>query len=175
MPRPRKSLDRLLLEGTFDRSRHAKRGLAPHGGAALDPDAAPASLSPRQAYIWREVITSLPRGLAAQADRFLIEAYVMALDDAREANRMVNLEGRTAIGSQGQPVASPHLRVRTAAMMAVAAIGSRLGLDPQSRLRMSDAIQPEPPPPDPHDPWSVFEAARVTPTAVAARRRRGDA
>ncbi len=101
-------------------------------------------------------VAALPAGVARAADVFTVEAFVVALDTFRQATRTVALEGSVAPGSKAQMAPSGPFRVMMMAMDRVHAIGSRLGMDPQSRLRM--CAPPEAPPPTAEDdPWAIFE------------------
>lgn len=80
---------------------------------------------------------------------------MVALDIFRQEARAVALEGTVAPGSKAQMAPSGHLRVMMMAMDRLHMLGSRLGMDPQSRLKM--CAPPEAPPPaDAEDPWSTF-------------------
>jgi P27 family predicted phage terminase small subunit len=179
MPRPRKPAAVLSLSGTLRADRHAKRHLAPDGGAPLADMPPPEHLTPRQTILWREVLAAVPVGLATRADRFAVAAYAQCLDAYREAMTATAMEGTTARGSQGQPVPSAHFRVAMMALDRLHLIGSRLGLDPQSRLRLADGMPEAPATDDEGDPWSGFAIAEVGPRGdaarAAARRKRGDA
>lgn len=181
MPTPRKSAAALRLEGSFRGDRHKARDLAPEGGAELLTEAPPAHLTARQCAIWHEVLAVLPAGLARLADRFIVAAYVQCLDAYREAMTSTAIEGSTARGSQGQPVPSAHFRVSMMALDRLHALGSRLGLDPQSRLRVADAMPDRPAEASEGDPWAIFEAkvaqasakARAQPPKPTRSRRNG--
>lgn len=172
MPRARKSAAMLDLAGTLRRDRHAKRDRAPDGGASLSPHDAPRHLSPAVAVIWREVVEVMPPGLAGAADAALIETLCHALHSHREAARIIALEGVLGRGSEGQPVPHPALRVQTAAAPIILKACADLGMTPQARLRLSDAMPDKPAEPDPADPWAAFDAVG---REIAAKRKRADA
>ena len=167
MPRPRKSIQELNLAGAYRPGRHRGRENAPAAGPPLADLPVPASLTPHQAMVWHQVVAALPAGVVRAADVFTVEAFVVALDTFRQAARTVALEGTVAPGSKAQMAPSGPLRVMMMAMDRLHAIGSRLGMDPQSRLKMCAA--PEAPPPAAEDdPWAIFEPAVARASRIVA-------
>lgn len=119
--------------------------------------AAPLHLSPAAADAWRQIIRTAPAGLLGEADALAVESLAVAVAAHREASRLVAVEGVLSAGSMGQPVMSGALRAMLGASMVIAKLCADLGMSPQARLRLADAMpDPADKPADALDPWAQF-------------------
>ena len=96
----------------------------------------PRWLPPAARAEWRRVVRLLePSGILSVADLAVLSAYAIAWSDFRAANEKVRETGTTAVGSQGQPVEHPLVRIAERAEARMIAAGRLLGLNPASRLQ----------------------------------------
>lgn len=173
MPRPRKTAAELRLAGTLRPDRHALRDRAPPGGAAIDHGTAPpAHLAPHVATVWRELVAKLPAGLVREADAVLLESLAEAVSLHRQCARSVAVEGPFCAGSEGQPVQHPASKTLISLAPSIARLCAELGLTPQARLRLADAMPPKDAA-EPDDPWAAFAIARDPSFAAGLKATRG--
>lgn len=97
--------------------------------------APPKGLDAESKRIWRESFRDLAtEGTWRPSDRRTLERYVLAGQTARRARREAKGE-TTAIGSQGQPVQHPALKIATSAERDEHQLAEALGLTPEARRR----------------------------------------
>jgi hypothetical protein len=87
VPRPRKPIERHRLAGTFKAARHGgRRKIVAEGDLTAGP--APKHLSEVEQAVWTEVCRFAPAAFWRNADRFLVEAFVVAVAAHREATAL---------------------------------------------------------------------------------------
>lgn len=123
--RPPKPISVLKLEGGFRRDRHAHREHEPRAPGELGP--APDWMNPEQQALWDELAAAAPAVLH-RADRPLFAGYVVLVGHLQ--------------GVGGVPIADPGM-VRST-VLAIAKVGSELGMSPIARAKLGTSIEPEP-------------------------------
>jgi len=74
-------------------------------------------------------------------DMHNVEAFCMAYENWRKAQRSVALEGIVVSGAMGGPIKNPALTASNEAARQMAMFGAMLGLDPSARARLTGAGQ----------------------------------
>jgi P27 family predicted phage terminase small subunit len=94
-----------------------------------------------------------PKGLLKKLDRGLLVVWCEAEARHRTAAKALADEGLVVIGSMGQPIASPYVRIVDAAARTMLRAAEQMGFSPASRPRLS---VPAPDKPDPESPWAML-------------------
>lgn len=100
---------------------------------ATGQPAPPKTMSKAAATIWKRVVGSMPRGVWTGADENLLAAYCEAAALHHEAADKLKTEPKVSIGSTGQAVVSPWVKIMADQARLMASLGARLGLDPMAR------------------------------------------
>lgn len=88
--------------------------------------------------IWKSIVPELLKNkVLCITDMHNVEAFCLAYENWREAQKEVATEGIVVMGSQGGPVKNPALTAMNEASKQMATFGSLLGLDPSSRARLT--------------------------------------
>lgn len=102
---------------------------------------APAHLKKEKAEIWRETVGRIMRlkslDLEPDLDRDVLEQYVTAAYDFREANAFIEKHGHSYENAQGNRARHPESTVAKEAQVAMERLGTRLGLNPRARQIMN--------------------------------------
>ena len=114
------------------------------GGRPLNGDApVPIGFSEMPPYlqgyavdVWNTVITSMPDALYTACDSFVLAAFCVAVSQHRDATELLNLQGLTLVGENGDMKAHPALNAQSKAINAMTTLGARLGLDPSTRASL---------------------------------------
>jgi P27 family predicted phage terminase small subunit len=131
--RPPKPVEQHLKEGTFRKDRHE----LPVVIGRRELPALPDHLSVSQRELWELVVSDMSSsGVLQSTDRFAIEGFVIALDQAREANEIIRVEGLITTGARGVLMKHPAVSIRKEAWNQVLAYALQLGLTPQARARL---------------------------------------
>jgi P27 family predicted phage terminase small subunit len=94
-------------------------------------------LTPFGLQVWDRVVRELePLGLLAPVDGDILAAYCDAATFARQARDRLVTDGLTQIGQKGETVKHPLWAVWRQSVTVIESLGTRLGLNPSSRLRM---------------------------------------
>jgi P27 family predicted phage terminase small subunit len=142
MPRPRKPIAQHRLEGTYERSRHARRqDVAAEGDLAAQPP--PAHLTRAERAVWRQVCKVAPAQLLRDADAFLLEAFSCAVVAHRDARAALASSTLLVEARNGAHVVNPLAGEIRRQGRLVAELGSKLGLAPEARLRLMDGVLPQ--------------------------------
>ena len=89
--------------------------------------------------LWEEVWRAGHGVYKANTDRYIIERYVTLQQRRRELQAIIDAEGWTSIGSQGQTVMHPAARLLGDIESKLTPLEDRLGLSPESRIRLGIA------------------------------------
>lgn len=101
-------------------------------GLAEPPDC----ISAEALDVWNEVRACMPPSLYTGADTFVLHAFCESVALHRRATR--ELAGADLVlGSECAPRLNPLIRAQAEAARTIAGIGSRLGLSPSDRSRLS--------------------------------------
>ena len=98
-------------------------------GRAVRPD----FIGPRAAEIWDSIIASLPAHFYGAADAAPLAAFCTAAALHRKAAVALGNESAVRTGRAGRLVVNPWVRILDRQSRLLAALSSRLGLDPASR------------------------------------------
>jgi P27 family predicted phage terminase small subunit len=94
-------------------------------------------LTPFGRQVWDRVVRELePLGLLAPVDGEVLAVYCDAAAFAREARDQLVADGLTQIGQKGEAVKHPVWQIWRQSVSVLESVGSRLGLNPSTRLRM---------------------------------------
>lgn len=106
----------------------------------------PDHLSDSQRELWRQIEKSAPPGVYTSADSQALERMAIAWDRYRHCQREIEETGFYSIGSMGQRVVSPAIRIQAEAEKAMHRAGEVLGLSPvaRSRIAQPDGIEDDP-------------------------------
>ncbi|ELY6363677.1 phage terminase small subunit P27 family [Cronobacter sakazakii] len=100
----------------------------------------PELLSDVAVKVWKsQSKTLIERGLFEPEDAPILLAYCNAFHFMIEADKMISEEGFVDVGGTGGLKKHPAVNVRNDAVSQIARLGSLLGLDPLSRVRMMGA------------------------------------
>ncbi len=92
--------------------------------------------------IWRSIVPELcAQKILRITDMHNVEAFCMAYENWRKAQRSVALEGIVVSGAMGGPIKNPALTASNEAARQMAMFGAMLGLDPSARARLTGAGQ----------------------------------
>ncbi len=127
MPKPRLSFDQAQARGSeqVNAGRFADRKDAPPTTGVIGPP--PKSLSAAEKKIWKELVSTIPAGVAGESDRISVEIASRLLHQFR---------------TNGHTMQSSRISLLMGML-------SRLGLDPQARTRLHISPPAEPKPTDP--------------------------
>ena len=148
------------------RTRHKSRRDEPKVEGDLDRP--PKGLTPAQRAGWHYVLRHAPKGLLKKLDRGLLVVWCEAEARHRTAAKALADEGLVVVGSMGQPIASPYVRIVDAAARTMLRAAEQMGLSPASRPRIQVSAPPEKP--DPNDPWAqlrLVPGGKPDPTPAA--------
>ena len=107
------------------------------GGRPAKAPARPSWLSPFGARVWDRVVTEYePLGVLSPVDRDVLAAYCDAAAFTKEARDLLVADGLMRRGQRGETVKNPMFQVWRQAISVVESLGSTLGLNPSSRLRL---------------------------------------
>ena len=107
------------------------------GPAPVPP--VPATLGDLGAKLWHEVWTAGGAAYNVQTDVYIVARYCDLHERRRDLNRLVDSEGFTTDGSQGQTIMHPALRALDTTEKELRALEDRLGLNPEARARLGIA------------------------------------
>lgn len=92
--------------------------------------------------MWRSIVPELcAQKILRITDMHNVEAFCMAYENWRKAQRSVANEGIVVSGAMGGPIKNPALTASNEAARQMAMFGAMLGLDPSSRARLTGAGQ----------------------------------
>jgi P27 family predicted phage terminase small subunit len=126
---------------TFRRGRHASRAVEPVAPGCLGEP--PEHLTPSQQEHWRHVVANAPANILRPVDCGALTAYVIALDQHRQAAVMqAKIDQGAALpllskAKDGTPIPSPYLRVMHKAADVMLRCASELGFTPIARTRLA--------------------------------------
>lgn len=121
---------------------HASASLAPELAASENLAVRPGVPEPPESLkevgleVWYAVWAAGGDAYHAPTDRFVIERYAALQQRRAEFARNLDRDGFTVLGSQGQEVAHPEARLLSDVESKLVALEDRLGLNPESRLRL---------------------------------------
>ena len=116
---------------------HAARARVELSGPETIVPAAPESLGAVGVAVWDEVWSlGAPSGAYQVSDRLVIARYAEMQERRAGFMARCESEGWTTVGSQGQLVLHPLARQIEAIESKLQGLEDRLGLNPESRLRM---------------------------------------
>jgi P27 family predicted phage terminase small subunit len=121
---------------------HAAR--KPHEVAllpALPTPEPPATLGAVGVKVWRSVWAAGGAAYHGLTDSFTIERYCSLQERRFRFLDVLDAEGWTTVGSQGQVVPHPMARLLTETEKMLTGLEDRLGLSPEARLRLGLAAQ----------------------------------
>ena len=93
----------------------------------------PKTLSPLASTLWKRVVQAMPDGVFTQADEAALAAYCEAYANLLTATQEINRSGMFSVGSQGQTIVHPAVRIQADSSRIIASLGARIGFDPISR------------------------------------------
>ncbi len=106
----------------------------------------PRGLSPDAQKAWRTIVPALEEdGVLQDEDAISLELLAVAYSHAVQAQRIIDTEGLTSTGSQGQLREHPSLTTYRQSMVLVARFLDALGVGPvtRARLQIADHQRPE--------------------------------
>lgn len=132
-------------------------------GDPLADELPPDALDERGRRLWRLALEELvEQGTWRPVDAETLERLCLADRRAREARARLEQSGPTTVGSMGQPVIAPDLRIAREAERDVLELSEALLLTPSARARAGVMVEPEP------------EDDRLTEIIAARAARRAD-
>lgn len=133
--RPPTPTAKLQLRGSFRKDRHGARGDVGIESAKID---CPAWVSASAKEHWDDIATVLAgMQVSTIADRGAMVLLVDAVAQYIAARNIVDLEGVTAIGSEGNTIVHPAVRVRDAAWARALKAMGQFGMTPSSRAAVT--------------------------------------
>ena len=96
----------------------------------------PVHLSTEERRLWSDVVSSLPSDLLSQADEAVLERFVVAWAEFRDAHVKITKTGTLVQSPQG-PIRNPLLTVRHQAAREMHLAGGEIGLSPVARARLT--------------------------------------
>lgn len=118
-----------------------KRRTAQETFSPLNGVEAPEHLQEVAKTMWDMLATELcSKGVLCLTDLHNLEAFCLAYETMRKAQKHVAVHGVVVAGSQGGPIKNPALTAMNEAMRQMATFGGMLGLDPGSRQRVIGAV-----------------------------------
>jgi P27 family predicted phage terminase small subunit len=126
------------LEGNVGKRRIPKDDEYVHASGAL---IRPEHITGYAAEVWDRVIASMPPGLYGPPDAEALVAYCDAAETLRDAREHLAAEGQVLETNYG-PKRNPWGPIAGQARQQIKDIGTRLGLDPIARERMSQPSGP---------------------------------
>jgi P27 family predicted phage terminase small subunit len=104
----------------------------------------PAHLNAKSAALWLSVWTAGGDAYSPRTDAHIIERYATLHQRRDELMQMLEDDGMITNGSQGQTVLHPAARFLSDVEKAMSGLEDKLGLNPESRLRLGiSAIEKE--------------------------------
>ncbi len=100
---------------------------------------APEHLGPVGRRIWAEVWTAGRKAYVPETDAYIIERYSSLHERRAQLLSVLESEGFTTTGSQGQTVAHPAAKILDSVETKLTSLEDRLGLNPEARLRLGIA------------------------------------
>ncbi|MBP8005854.1 MAG: phage terminase small subunit P27 family [Acinetobacter sp.] len=92
--------------------------------------------------MWKSIVPELcAQKVLRITDMHNVEAFCMAYENWRKAQREVAFHGIVVEGAMGGPIKNPALTASNEAARQMAMFGAMLGLDPSSRARLTGAGQ----------------------------------
>ncbi|MCI0753551.1 P27 family phage terminase small subunit [Teichococcus vastitatis] len=138
------------LRGSFNATRHGRdRAGEPEAEGELGA-AAPEWMSPGQQESWAYALAHAPQGILRAIDRGVLAIWVEAEDRHRTAvQQQARLDAGSSLplmtrGKDGQPIASPYLRIIRQAAETMLRAAGELGFSPASRPRLAPGRAEEP-------------------------------
>lgn len=122
-----------------------KRALNKTEPVASGQPAPPKTMSKAAVAVWKRVVGSMPLGVWTGADENLLAAYCEAAALHHEAADTLKTEPKVTIGSTGQAVVSPWVKIMADQARLMASLGARLGLDPLARQSINVAPEDDAP------------------------------
>ena len=101
------------------------------------PPPAPATLGPEGSLLWEHLWRVGVNAYAPDTDRFILERYCSLSERRATLQRIVDVEGWTAVGSTGNIVAHPAAKLLHDVEAKLLPLEDRLGLSPESRIRLN--------------------------------------
>ena len=86
--------------------------------------------------VWADVWEAAGSAYMPSTDRYVVERYCKFMDRRAALLAQLEAEGETTVGSQGQTVAHPAARSLADIESKMTSLEDRLGLNPESRLRL---------------------------------------
>lgn len=133
----------LKLQGTYEPSRHDKRGAEPKPTGELKQAEPPDDMTESQRRIWGELLANVPPGMLADLDYQLFGNFVRLVDTR---DRLVTAQnqldqGKTipfmVRGRGGYPIISPIFKELMRTIDRMTRLAAELGFTPSSRTRIS--------------------------------------
>lgn len=92
---------------------------------------------------WWDELMRLGAGFYAETDRAALLDYCKLRDLEANLEEMVETEGTTVVGSQGQEVMNPNMRLLMDVRKDIRAAGKDLALNPRDRVNLGLAVVSE--------------------------------
>lgn len=139
-PGPKARPDHLkAVAGVEERYRNRNEP-QPAAPTEIDLKVPPRGLGAAASKVWRRLAPDLvDKRVLTVWDMDAFVAYCIAAAQYDAARKLVQRQGMTAVGSQGQLVVSPNYRVQTAALGQLLQLASRFGLTPGDRASIEVA------------------------------------
>jgi P27 family predicted phage terminase small subunit len=148
------------LRGTFNTTRHGRdRAGEPEAVGDLSAQA-PEWMTPGQQESWAYAMAHAPAGLLKPIDRGVLAVWVEAEDRHRVAmTQQAKLDAGSTLplltkGRDGQPSASPYLRIIRQAADTMLRAAGELGFSPAARPRLGGAGRGTQDVPETDTPWT---------------------
>lgn len=93
----------------------------------------PRTLTPAAKIVWKNVTGAMVKGVFKPTDTYILAAYCEQVAAHDEAVAKIAQNGSVSVGSQGQEIVSPWVRIRNEAASKVVTLGAKLGLSPADR------------------------------------------
>lgn len=112
--------------------------------ATQDLPPVPTHLTSAAKAVWHSVWAAGGDSYSAKTDAYVIERYATLHARRAELMQMLEDDGMVSVGSQGQTVLHPAARYLSDVESAMSKLEDKLGLNPESRLRLGiSAIEKE--------------------------------
>ncbi len=134
-----KPLEAHLRDGTYREDRHGHAPVLIGGRPGIAELAEPPDdLDTDAAEHWHRVVPDLIRsGILDRSDLPALMLLCETWSDIRKQRRVLNKQGQFALGSTGQLVGHPAVRMLRDAVAQYNALASAFGLDPLARTRLA--------------------------------------
>lgn len=96
----------------------------------------PIHVAPDQRLVWARLMATMPKGVVASCDEYMMEAFVISVSTYRQADELIRKSALMVRGTEGSPIANPLLRIRSRAFAEMRACALELGLSPAARARL---------------------------------------